>query len=78
MNSVAIVAAIIVSIFVGSLATLIVIRSMFKSKTSGTVRPAYDSDDGVYLFLDLDVEPTVILKDKYVIFNVNPEDISQN
>lgn len=77
MNSVAIVAAIIVSIFIGSLVTLIVIRSMLKSVISGTLRPVYDGD-GVYLFLDLDVEPTVILKDKYVVFKVNPDDISHD
>ena len=76
MNGVILAAIIMVSIIVGSLGTLLVIRSIFKSKTSGTLRPVYDSDDGVYLFLDLDVEPTVILKDRYVIFNVNPEDIS--
>lgn len=77
MNSVAFIAAIIVSLLIGSLVSLIVIRSMLKSVISGTLRPVYDPD-GMFLFLDLDVEPTVILKDKYVIFEVNPEDISQN
>ena len=75
MNSVAIVAAIIVSMIISSLVTVLVIRSILKSKTSGTLRPVYD-EDGMYLFLDLDVEPTVIMKDKYAIFKVNPDDIS--
>ncbi len=76
MNSVTIIAAIIVSMFIGSLVTLLIVRSMLKSVISGTLRPVYDEDDGMYLFLDLDVEPTVIMKDKYVIFKVNPDDIS--
>ena len=63
MNGIAIVAAIILS----SLVTVLVMRSRLESKTGGTLRPVYDPD-GVFLFLDLDVEPTVILKEKYVIF----------
>lgn len=76
MNSVAIIIAIIVSAIISSLVTVLIIRSILKSKTSGTLRPVYDEDDGMYLFLDLDVEPTVIMKDKYVVFKVNPDDIS--
>ena len=72
-----IVIAIIVGLLIGSAITAIIIRSKYRPKTSGTLRPAYDEDE-VYLFLDLDEDPTSILKHDYVMFKVDPNDISHN
>ena len=72
-----IVIAIIVGLLIGSIVTALIIRTKYKPKTSGTLRPAYDENE-VYLFLDLDEVPAAILKHKYAIFKVDPKDISHN
>lgn len=72
-----VVIAIIIGLLIGSAVTAVIIRSKYKPKTSGTLRPAYDEDE-VYLFVDLDETPASILKHEYAIFKVDPNDISHN
>lgn len=64
----------VLSILVGVVLTLVVLRG----KTSGNLRMYNDPEDGPYLFVELDTEPTIIMKKKYVIFKVNPPYTSRN
>lgn len=74
MDGLEIIIATVLGILVGVILTLVVI----KRKTSGDLRMYMDPEDGAYLFVDLDTEPTIIMKKKYVTFKVNPPYTSRN
>ena len=74
MNGFEFIIVTVLSILVGVVLTLVVL----KRKTSGDLRMYVDEEDGPYLFVDLDAEPTIIMKKKYVIFKVNPNYTSRN
>ena len=74
MNGFEFVVVTVLSILVGVVITLVILRG----KTSGNLRMYNDPEDGPYLFVELDAEPTIIMKKKYVIFKVNQPYTSRN
>lgn len=66
----AIIATIIISICTGIIGYVLAMRK-YSKKPIGTLRIDSSDPDGPYLFLELETEPSVIKKEKYVLLKVN-------
>lgn len=67
-----------VMLALGICAGIVIAHINMKPKTTGTLRIYSDPDDGPYLFVELKSDPMNVMKEKFVTFDVNPEDyISQ-
>lgn len=61
--------SVIVGVFIGVFSSIIAVTD----KTFGTLR-SKNSEDGPYLYLDLDKEPELMAHQKIVVFRVDMED----
>ena len=66
----AIIATIIISICTGIMGYALAMRK-YSKKPIGTLRIDSSDPDGPYLFLELETEPNVIKKEKYVTLKVD-------
>lgn len=65
-----IIAAIVICIAVGILGYILAMRIYFK-KPIGTLRVDSSDPDGPYLFLELETDPNIIKKEKYITLKVD-------
>lgn len=65
-----VIAAIVIGIAGGILGYILAMR-MCSKKPIGTLRVDSSDPDGPYLFLELETDPNVLKKEKYVTLKVN-------
>lgn len=65
-----IIAMIVISICTGIIGYVLAMQK-YSKKSIGTLRVDSSDPDGPYLFLELETDPNVIKKEKYVTLKVN-------